>query len=171
MQEVRDTGRGRRAGQHHAADRWLTRHGAAEHLGGDSDRKLHRGPRGGVGVRPESSTGSPSPSPSARHSCSLRRWSAPSSSPVEGPRYQRPEPNSPSIRSPRDGVDYAWAIGPPAAPHIGQPSPLTRDRRTRRVTSVVIVSPWARDCGPVEGGGGPTAGARFVEQPCLSAPG
>ena len=37
---------GQCAGQHHAADRWLTRHGAAQHPGGDRHRQLHPRPRG-----------------------------------------------------------------------------------------------------------------------------
>ena len=43
----RERGRGQRAGQHHAADRWVTGHGAAQHPGGDRHRQLHRRPRRG----------------------------------------------------------------------------------------------------------------------------
>ena len=43
----RERGRGQRAGQHHAADRWFIGHGAAQHPGGDGHRELHRRPRRG----------------------------------------------------------------------------------------------------------------------------
>ena len=43
----RERGRGERAGQHDAADRWLTGDGAAQHPGGDRDRELHRRSRPG----------------------------------------------------------------------------------------------------------------------------
>ena len=36
----------RGAGQHHATDRWLTRHGAPQHPGGNGHRELHPRPRG-----------------------------------------------------------------------------------------------------------------------------
>ena len=40
----RDAGVADRAGQHHAADRWFTRHRASQHAGGDRHRELHRRP-------------------------------------------------------------------------------------------------------------------------------